>query len=530
MPDDSVKVQGPDGKNYAFPKGTTKEEAVGYFKKKGIGAPKQEAQAAAPGAKGSGASEWLGEQAVEVGKGFVKTAASGFNTIGSMMFPDKLLRAAGVSDESLKKADTTAAGLKDLPTGGQRFGAAAEVFAEYAAGEEALKALTTAVRIKDVAMISNLVRKYPWLSRVAGAGIKAFTIGTASSAIHGEENPLKEGAITGAMGAGGEAVASLLEKSASKALPKTFDAVNDHIGLTKGNLPKWERGKIGDVRDVGKTVLQQGALKGSVEETHIAVEMARERVQQQTESLVNHAVGGRAVPIHADLANINQEVAKHFLDMGKDINGVTTNASNSIYNEFKGITNPNMTVRDAFALKKKIGAQIDWNNLKGTENVRQMFLGKLYSSLDSAIESALPGDGGRMYAQLNRMHNRLIIAREASGAKIVSDATKAAAKPGLASRAATVATHAAVGAVGGALVGAGAGHTAEGAEGGAVIGAISGARGEVRLPRSDIAVRKGMATASKAMAAAARKSPALARAIEQATASHGGGSGSISQQ
>lgn len=528
MPDENVQVKGPDGKTYAFPKGTTKESAIGYFKKKGIGAAPA-AQTSAPGAKGSGAAEWLGEQAVEAGKGFVKSAASGLNAIGSAMLPDKLLKAAGASDESLKTADKTADKLKDLPTGGQKVGAAAEAVAEYAAGEGALKSLTTALKMKNIPMVANLVRQYPWLSKVGIAGMKNYVLGAGSAALHGDDVG-SSGAVSAVTGMVGEGVASKLEKSASKALPKTYDAVNDHIGLSKGNLPKWERGSVGDVRDVGKTVLQQGALKGSVEETHLAVEMARERVQRKTERIVGDAVGGRAVPIHGELSNINLEVTKHFLEMGKDINGATTNAANSIYNEFKGITNPHMTVKDAFALKKKIGAQIDWNNLKGTENVRQMFLGKLYETLGRDIEEALPPEAAKAYGVLNRTQNRLIIAREASGAKIVADSMKEAHKPGLASRAATVATHAAVGAVGGALVGAGAGHTTEGAEGGAVIGAISGARGEVRLPRADIAVRKGMATASKAMAAAARKSPALARAIESATSSQGGGSGSINQQ
>lgn len=521
MPDENVQVKGPDGKTYAFPKGTTKESAIGYFKKKGIGAAPA-AQTSAPGAKGSGAVGALGDVAVGFGKGVmetVNTVSKGLNKIpgiGETLAPKEGIAAVDKMTESQSTA--------------QSVGKAGEVAAEYAAGEGALKTLVTALKVKNVGMVASLVRKYPWLSKVAVSGMKNYVLGAGSAAAHGEDDPGTSGAIAAVAGMAGEGVASKLEKSASKALPKTYDAVNDHLGLSKGNLPKWERGSIGDVRDVGKTVMQHGALKGSVEETHIAVEMARERVQQQTENLVGMAVGSRAVPVHAELSNINQKVAKHFLDMGKDINGVTTNASNSIYNEFKGITNPNMSAKEAFALKKKIGSQIDWNNLKGTENVRQMFLGELYSSLDDHIEQALPGGAGKMYGQLNRTHNRLIIARQASGAKIVADSMKEAHKPGLASRAATVATHAAVGAVGGALVGAGAGHTTEGAEGGAVIGAISGARGEVRLPRADIAVRKGMATASKAMAAAARKSPALARAIESATASQGGGSGSINQQ
>src|SRR5271169_3989896 len=44
---DIQPIQGPDGKMYKFPKGTTKEKAVGYFKAKGIGA----APAQAPAAK-----------------------------------------------------------------------------------------------------------------------------------------------------------------------------------------------------------------------------------------------------------------------------------------------------------------------------------------------------------------------------------------------------------------------------------------------------------------------------------------------
>lgn len=47
MADEQQPVQGPDGQKYQFPSGTTKEQAVAYFKKKGIGA-KAAATTAAP--------------------------------------------------------------------------------------------------------------------------------------------------------------------------------------------------------------------------------------------------------------------------------------------------------------------------------------------------------------------------------------------------------------------------------------------------------------------------------------------------
>jgi hypothetical protein len=50
----AVDVQGPDGKTYHFPAGTTKEAAIGYFKKKGIGVAKPAAASSAAPAQEEG--------------------------------------------------------------------------------------------------------------------------------------------------------------------------------------------------------------------------------------------------------------------------------------------------------------------------------------------------------------------------------------------------------------------------------------------------------------------------------------------
>jgi hypothetical protein len=109
-----------------------------------------------------------------------------------------------------------------------------------------------------------------------------------------------------------------------------------------------------------------------------------------------------------------------------------------------------------------------------------------------------------------------MVARDASSGKIVSDSLK--------ERAIHIGGGAAIGATLGAGAGSQRGETKEGGVAGAVIGAALGAKGTL----IDVAVRRGLEKSAPAMAAAAKKSPALARAIESATASHGGGSGSIS--
>jgi hypothetical protein len=494
-----------------------------------------------PAAKKTATPEgWAGVYE-DIGKGFVKgagqTVASASKALhfgiehSADILPGSKELKAGEKQLAEKVAPTTGtAALEKLsvPHGAaQMVGVAAENVAEYAAGEAALKTLSIALKAKDIATVARIVKQYPWLSKVGVAGMKAFVLGTTQAAAHGEEHPVRAGLETMATGMAGEGFAGAIEKRGVKAIPKTYEAVNEHIGLKKSDLPKWERMNAEDAHSIGKTVMEQGALKPSVEETHIAIEVARKKIQSQTDAIVANAKG-RGVPIHADLQHINSKVAKHFVDMGRDINDATTNASNSIYNEFKGLTNPQMSVKGAFDLRKKIGAQIDWNNLNGTENVRQMFLGELYHTLNNDIERALPPEQAKQFASLNRTHNRLIIARQASGSKIVDEGIKGAKTSGVASRAATVAAHAAGGAVLGAVGGAEEGHAKEGAGIGAIAGGLIGARREIRIPHMDVKAEKLIAKAAPKLAAAARRSPALARAIESATAAHGGGTGSIS--
>jgi hypothetical protein len=409
-------------------------------------------------------------------------------------------------------------------------GAAAENVAEFAGGEAEIKALTSALKVKDIGTVAKLMKQYPWLSKVGIAGMKSFMLGAGQSALHGEEHPIRSGLETAATGMAGETAAAMIEKRGAKAIPKTYDAVNEHIGLKKSDLPKWERMKVDDARDVGKTVLEQNALKGTLEETHVAIDHARDNVQKQTEHMIA-STKGRLVPYHADIKEINDRLLKEIITTGQDVGDAQSKALKALYTEFHGLSGSgNMTVQEAMKLRRSIGSQINWNQLSapGPMNVKQQFLSDLYHDLNKSIENALPTGDAEEFRRLNRTQNRLIIARDASATKIADDARTAAKKSGLASTAATFAKRTAIGTAAGALGGAATGHTKEGVEGGAILGAASGMMGEVRAPRMDVKAEKIIAKAAPRLAAAARKSPALARAIESATAAHGGGTGSIS--
>ena len=528
MADQTQSVTGPDGKTYDFPSGTTKDQAISYFKKKGIGAQPQHM----PGNTGGSSGSWdaappepTGVKGVAAGflkpvAGLVATATEGIgNTIQKLRGKPTL----SVDKKGLEPANTS-----------QAIGGAVESAGEYMAGEAGLKALTAALKVKNVAAVTALVAKYPRLAKIAEEGMKAAGIGTTLAAAHGEEHPVQAGITTGVFGAGGEAASQTLSKVAPAAIAKSRALMNRYIGLTQSDLPKWSRFKAGSMEDIGKTVIEKVGVKATLPEQYAAIETVRDNVETQTDHMLSQ-VTGKLVPLHANLQAISNKLAKDLLLSGRDSTGSAIKALNANIQEFKGAYNPNLTVQESLELRRNIGKQIKWNQLATTDDVRQMVMGEMYSSLNESIENALPSGIAKKFAENNKLQQRLIIAREAAGEKINKLAVEKG--PGAVSRVATIAKRATVGAAIGGAVGAATGGKERAEEEGG-IGALIGAVGfhgqrEIapsELPASDIRHAQRVARLAPRLAQLAKKSPMAARAIQSITDAHGGGSGALAAQ
>jgi hypothetical protein len=507
MPDDSVQVKGPDGKNYAFPKGTTKEVAIGYFKKKGIGT--------TPAAK---STYNTGDVYKDIGAGFVKGAGETVNTIS------KLINKIPGVGETLAPSQGVKAVEKMTPSTNpaQSVGKGGEAIAEFLTGEEALKGLSTALKLKDVATIAAITEKFPKLGAIAEAGMKAMGLGTAQSALHGEDHPLKSGAWTAAAGVAGEVASQGLKAVPTKATNAAWDAVNRWLGLKSSDLLKGDRDNIDVARKIGQTVYEKAGIKATLEGQKQAIEDARQMIQNQTDKLINNTKG-RLVPFHADLEAVNSHVADNLEKAGK-LTDPVLKGLNSNYMQFRGNQNPNITVKEALELRKIIGKEINWNNAgDANRDVRQEFLEELYHKLNDGIERALGPTDARKFAAFNKDQQRLIQARTAIGKKELQDSFKDIGKwgPGMLGRSAA-------GAFLGGEVGSHEGkegeNTLTGALAGAAVGALAG-------PKTQTAFARGAAIAAPKLAAAAAKGSApAARALQSIARVSGGGSGGVGVQ
>lgn len=415
----------------------------------------------------------------------------------------------------------------------QRIGAAGETVAEYATIDAALKGLTAAIKIRNVPLIQTIIRAQPRLAQIGEAAVRAFTIGTTQAALHGEANPVKQGLTTGMMGVAGETTSILASDVAKKALPKVASAVNKYIGLSRTDLPQWERMSVKGAEEVGQTVLDEVGVKNSLAEQREAIETVRHGYETRIGTMLQNSQA-RTVPLHATLNAAEFDLGDRIIKSGMDIGDVKTNALKANVQEFKNISNPQISVAEAGELRQRIGRRINWK-VNDPTDVQQSFLRRLYFDLNDGIKAALPPDEAAQFTKWNRIQNRLIIARDAAGEKELSQSLKKG--PGPVSRAATLAKRAAVG----AAVGGGVGALIEGrrgAEVGAVGGAVLGAAGhhgrhlvgDSDLPGADVKASIMKPKVYKALSEAAKRSPMAQRALEALSGASGGGSGSIAQQ
>jgi len=97
-----------------------------------------------------------------------------------------------------------------LDTPGKMAGAAIENIIEFAAGDEALKGLSTAAKFAELSKVEQALKKSPVLTRMLGNAVRAQAVGTTQAAAHGASGG--EAVATGSLAAlGGAALEGLAE-------------------------------------------------------------------------------------------------------------------------------------------------------------------------------------------------------------------------------------------------------------------------------------------------------------------------------
>lgn len=157
-----------------------------------------------------------------------------------------------------------------LDTGGKMAGAAIENILEFVAGDEALKGLTMAAKLKEISAVERALKNSPVMTRMLGNAVRAQTVGTAQAAAHGASGgqavaqgsiaALGGAAIEGGM-AGGTKFLNLIRPTTDKVLGEELQVL---ASQTKGASPSAE--SIADIRSTPKyaTAQQEGAQRAIV--------------------------------------------------------------------------------------------------------------------------------------------------------------------------------------------------------------------------------------------------------------------------
>lgn len=497
MPDEGVQVQGPDGRKYQFPKATTKDQAIAYFKKKGISAPPKSA-ATRPKDAITGASETTKE--------FMKGAGKGAMELGTSLSP-LINKIPGIGETLAPKEGIEAAHrIEESKNTAQSVGKTAEGVAEFAIGESAL-----AGKMAKVAPMLTKALGSARASKIIAAMTTSGAMGTATSAGHGESNPLGSGALTAISAGLGEYISKPLSEMAGKAMPRAYAAMNKYLGLNMSDLPKWQRLKVGSADAVGKTVLEEVNVQPTLQLQYEAIERTKNFLVAQTEQELK-SVPSRNVPIDSIIKNARDDVAKQIRDNGTDYVSRTAALDKQVDEMrtllFGNVQNPQITAAKALELRRNLRPNFTTAPMGTLPGVDDLLHTRMYEGLNDHIERALPTDSAALFKKNNATVHRLILGRDAAAEKLNKAALDKS--KGIASRVAS----AAVGAAGGAYVGSKAGHTTEGALIGAAAGAGLGGH-DVNLPRADIATQKAIAKLAPKLASMAAKGSAPAeRALE----------------
>ena len=157
-----------------------------------------------------------------------------------------------------------------LDTGGKMAGAAIENIIEFFAGDEALKGLTIAAKVKELSSVERALKNSPIMTRMLGNAVRAQTVGTTQAAAHGASGgqAVATGSIAAVGGAGLEGLMVGGSKFLNLIRPTTEKILDEEIPVlasqAKGASPSAE--SIADIRSTPKyaTAQQELAQRGIV--------------------------------------------------------------------------------------------------------------------------------------------------------------------------------------------------------------------------------------------------------------------------
>jgi hypothetical protein len=257
-------------------------------------------------------------------KGAAKSAAQNVTMVSKGINKIPVVGEKIVPSEGLHALDEATTPHGDYEEGG----ATIENIMEFMAGDEALKTLSAASKLKEVHAIAQMLEKYPRLSKLVGAGLRSGAMGTEQGVKKGTENPIQEGAITGALSAGIEGTGDLGASLISKVAPKTAVVAGESTPVMAGQLK--------DAAPIAKTVAaepspeiaeaQQASAQKGVK--NVASDAANKVIEKTVPPEPKYAyrvrdVGEEGVPVrngHAQ-ATMSEQEAQGYVDGRQTMRG-----------------------------------------------------------------------------------------------------------------------------------------------------------------------------------------------------------------
>lgn len=163
---------------------------------------------------------------------------------------------------------THAIATEPMDTAGKMTGAFVENVLEFLSGDEALKGLSTAAKISELAKVEQAMSKSPVLTRMLGNAVRAQTVGTAQAAAHGATGG--EAVASGATAALGGAALESLGAGGRRLLQNIRPTTESVLGETMPVLASQRPGAstlaedVADIRSEPQTATaqQQAAQRG----------------------------------------------------------------------------------------------------------------------------------------------------------------------------------------------------------------------------------------------------------------------------
>lgn len=170
----------------------------------------------------------LGELSAGVRTGLNQTGRTGMDAVQAA-FP--IVQAAPGWQQSQQQTEQYAD--QPLNTPGRKAGDLIENIIEFAAGDEALKGASMAVKLKELGTIEQTLNKSPVLTRMLGNAVRLQTVGTAQAATHGQTGgqAVASGSLTAVGGTALEAVGEAGSKLLNLIRPSTTEVLGEQLPM-----------------------------------------------------------------------------------------------------------------------------------------------------------------------------------------------------------------------------------------------------------------------------------------------------------